>query len=583
MEQTFNKTTKSDTQTVSASLGEKTIQNKAKALQDNRPASILQRKANNTGLPDQLKSGIENLSGHSMDDVKVHYNSDKPAQLQAHAYAQGTDIHIASGQEKYLPHEAWHVVQQKQGRVKPTLQMKGKVNVNDDKGLEKEADVMGAKAITLADPAAGQSVQAMLVNSPNDKGIAQLQFQSASTIVFKPLNRPASLPVQLMSNRNNVIQFELKDTLKLIGSYLGIKPNKKSIAAYFGITVAMLTTYITPLVGLSAIVAVTMLRSYGRYHRKKLYDAAVAKNSSYKKRVLDIAEAAKTQKADLRLKNSAEWLLMPVTPMTILSRTGDSDDRVRAAMKDPNSHQALFGSELKSGAASYDWEDLLDPFDVQIQEKGQLGSQIVGKMTLVMSDTLSDKKIQEIIKHEVQHDADEHKDEKGDDALIGYETEYRAYSYEGGKFDAFSNKKVAQEGYTWTEKQYQIFLHIRKYYSYVKEAWNDPNKSKQNKFRKDVVAYKDPDSKGVNKNNSFRITNFWMLLNSIPTGLKRTGNEDYQKLIKQSFYIQELKLTKADAQYILKNGKKIQDKINELMPANGNAYKKLMEKLRSVK
>ncbi len=103
----------------------------------------------NTGLPDNLKSGIENLSGYSMDDVKVHYNSDKPAQLQAHAYAQGTDIHIASGQEKHLPHEAWHVVQQKQGRVRPTLQMKGNVNVNDDAGLENEADVMGTKAIQM--------------------------------------------------------------------------------------------------------------------------------------------------------------------------------------------------------------------------------------------------------------------------------------------------------------------------------------------------------------------------------------------------------------------------------------------------
>ena len=102
---------------------------------------------NNTGLPDNLKSGIENLSGYSMDDVKVHYNSDKPAQLQAHAYAQGTDIHIGSGEEKHLPHEAWHVVQQKQGRVKPTVQMKGGVDVNDDTGLEREADVMGAKAL----------------------------------------------------------------------------------------------------------------------------------------------------------------------------------------------------------------------------------------------------------------------------------------------------------------------------------------------------------------------------------------------------------------------------------------------------
>lgn len=35
-------------------------------------------------------------------------------------YSQGTDIHIGPGQEKHLPHEAWHVVQQKQGRVKPT-------------------------------------------------------------------------------------------------------------------------------------------------------------------------------------------------------------------------------------------------------------------------------------------------------------------------------------------------------------------------------------------------------------------------------------------------------------------------------
>jgi len=121
------------------------------ALADNNPAQNqqpIQKKENNTGLPDNLKTGMENLSGMSLDDVKVHRNSDKPAQLQAHAYAQGTDIHLGPGQEKHLPHEAWHVVQQKQGRVKPTLQMKGKVNVHDDAGLEKEADVMGEKAVS---------------------------------------------------------------------------------------------------------------------------------------------------------------------------------------------------------------------------------------------------------------------------------------------------------------------------------------------------------------------------------------------------------------------------------------------------
>lgn len=105
-------------------------------------------KANLTGMPDNLKSGIESLSGYSMDDVRVHYNSSKPAQLQALAYAQGTDIHIAPGQEQHLPHEAWHVVQQKQGRVQPTTQLQG-VNVNDNEGLEKEADVMGGSYTTI--------------------------------------------------------------------------------------------------------------------------------------------------------------------------------------------------------------------------------------------------------------------------------------------------------------------------------------------------------------------------------------------------------------------------------------------------
>ncbi len=111
-----------------------------------RQPQVIQKRANSTGLPDQLKSGVESLSGISMNDVKVHYNSSKPATLQAHAYAQGTQIHIAPGQEKHLPHEAWHVVQQKQGRVKATMQLKG-VGINDDRSLEREANVMGTKAL----------------------------------------------------------------------------------------------------------------------------------------------------------------------------------------------------------------------------------------------------------------------------------------------------------------------------------------------------------------------------------------------------------------------------------------------------
>lgn len=81
-----------------------------------------------------------------MDSVKVHYNSSKPAQLNALAFAQGTDIHVAAGQEKHLPHEAWHVVQQAQGRVKPNTEVGG-TPVNDDPSLENEATQMGEAAL----------------------------------------------------------------------------------------------------------------------------------------------------------------------------------------------------------------------------------------------------------------------------------------------------------------------------------------------------------------------------------------------------------------------------------------------------
>ncbi len=111
---------------------------------DSGPARL----PNRTGLPDGLKAGVESLSGLSLNNVRVHYNSTRPARLHALAYTQGEQIYVAPGQERHLPHEAWHVVQQAQGRVAPTLQLKG-VNINDDDGLEKEADEKGIYAAKI--------------------------------------------------------------------------------------------------------------------------------------------------------------------------------------------------------------------------------------------------------------------------------------------------------------------------------------------------------------------------------------------------------------------------------------------------
>ncbi len=129
-------------------------------IEDNRAQNNFWQRKNKSGLPDQLKAGVEALSGQRMDDVKVHYHSDKPAQLKAYAYAQGTDIHLGPGQEHHLPHEAWHVAQQKSGIVKPTTQLKEGVQINTDPHLEREADVMGRQVMRVgASATPGRSIR----------------------------------------------------------------------------------------------------------------------------------------------------------------------------------------------------------------------------------------------------------------------------------------------------------------------------------------------------------------------------------------------------------------------------------------
>ncbi|MCO7189550.1 MULTISPECIES: DUF4157 domain-containing protein [unclassified Pseudoalteromonas] len=99
-------------------------------------------------LPPRLRRGMEKLTGVNLANVRVHYNSPKPAQVQAHAYAQGRDIYLSPGQEKHLPHELGHIAQQALGMVKPTTEVNG-VAVNDDPKLEQQATEWGKLALRL--------------------------------------------------------------------------------------------------------------------------------------------------------------------------------------------------------------------------------------------------------------------------------------------------------------------------------------------------------------------------------------------------------------------------------------------------
>lgn len=140
---------------------------------------------NQTGMPNGMKAAIEALAGMDLSEVRVHRNSAEPAQLNALAYAQGNEIHLAPGQEQHLPHEAWHVVQEKQGRVPVTTQLAG-VAINDDAALESEADAMGLAAMAAvqrsaletparhSSPAIDRPVQRVVAHRGRDLSMPQL-------------------------------------------------------------------------------------------------------------------------------------------------------------------------------------------------------------------------------------------------------------------------------------------------------------------------------------------------------------------------------------------------------------------------
>jgi hypothetical protein len=121
---TYSDKTRNNTQTVSASHDLAACKSGVGVLQDNRPETSIQRKKNTTYLTDNHpQSIIQKKQAETFNNKNIS----SPFQL--------------------LAHETWHVVQQKQGRVRPTKQLKSKVSINDDASLEKEADVMGNKAL----------------------------------------------------------------------------------------------------------------------------------------------------------------------------------------------------------------------------------------------------------------------------------------------------------------------------------------------------------------------------------------------------------------------------------------------------
>lgn len=131
-----------------------------------------QLKAGSGNMPDDVRGQMEGTFQTDFSNVNIHQNSQSATDVGALAYTQGNDVHFAPGQfkpdtsagQELIGHELTHVVQQRAGRVQPTTQAAG-MPVNDDKGLENEADVMGRKAVQMKEQQFNSTTSSIVSNS----------------------------------------------------------------------------------------------------------------------------------------------------------------------------------------------------------------------------------------------------------------------------------------------------------------------------------------------------------------------------------------------------------------------------------
>lgn len=83
-----------------------------------------------------------------LSDVRIHRNNSEPDRLKAHVFTRGAGVFLATGKDNYLTHEAWHAVQQKQGRVQANFSFKGLL-ISNSRSLESEADRIAQRMTSM--------------------------------------------------------------------------------------------------------------------------------------------------------------------------------------------------------------------------------------------------------------------------------------------------------------------------------------------------------------------------------------------------------------------------------------------------
>ena len=142
----------------------------------------------NKGLPRDIQLDMERSFGANFSNVEIHKNSTRAQELNAHAFTQGNSVHFAPGNSNFdsakgidlLGHELAHVVQQRKGIVKPSIDTP-KLKINDENANEQEADNIGEK---ISNNSLRQSISPISQNTPNHATGDVIQKRDVVTINY---------------------------------------------------------------------------------------------------------------------------------------------------------------------------------------------------------------------------------------------------------------------------------------------------------------------------------------------------------------------------------------------------------------
>jgi hypothetical protein len=473
---------------------------------------------NRSGLPQGLKTGIEDLSGLPMDDVRVHYNSSRPGGLQALAYTQGTEIHVGPGQERHLPHEAWHVVQQKQGRVKPTIQVKG-VGINDDAGLEKEADRIGTRSLlygTTTSKAARESKAAprqeepaiQRVRLPVGGVIVETDYYNTDLLENGMLRGARRIPSATTAEKP-ALENEIRNRNRS-GQHKPPGPKSRDLAP-----------------------------------KKEDFEKTMQRNEAGRERLRQLVEIG-LRSSDELLRNSCEWIKQ--RKVKLYAGTHLDEDCLRQLGLIYPDTKKFEAGDIYTDPIPYEWQAKfdMDGFNrltekVAVEPTGTKGWYENSKIVIVVDALGSEQEMlqyfSQTIKHEVQHAADLHdlqtrslgsRNEKNllQHAMIDFDTEYRAHSLMGlREVEAASAEKKEKFRYnrnvTVTQRHNVLCKKVWENIAFKyenNEVEQEPRTEKpflsQQELQQlfEYMAKADPLSESLNPLNSVRINDFYKAL-----------------------------------------------------------------------